>query len=178
MERMFCSINKRSQTRFTNVRFGNIAWSSGSALPIWTKMAKANGKIQSTGSHMRRYMTTVEEAAQLVIRSFNNIEALQGGVLIHDMKAVQISDLLDVFCELNNSTWEKIDPRPGEREDEYLLGDPELPFSKEVIFDNLRHFFFTPNFLQDKPVTEILSTLNAPRFSRNELLEIVEHSPE
>ena len=38
MERMFCSLDYSNDTNFSCVRFGNIAWSTGSVFPIWKKM--------------------------------------------------------------------------------------------------------------------------------------------
>jgi UDP-N-acetylglucosamine 4,6-dehydratase len=37
MERTFCALNNPKSTKFTNVRFGNLAWSTGSVFPIWKK---------------------------------------------------------------------------------------------------------------------------------------------
>lgn len=173
MERMFSAVNSKSDTRFTCVRFGNIAWSSGSVFPIWKKMAALNKKIETTGPHMRRYLISVSDAADLVIRSLKNIDRLQGGVLIQDMKAVQMQHMLDLFAKSENVPWEKISPRPGEREDEYLLGEPELPYSELIEFDGIRHYLFTPNKRAAKPVTELLSTLNAERFSEAEMLAFI-----
>jgi UDP-N-acetylglucosamine 4,6-dehydratase len=173
MERMFCALDKKGETRFTCVRFGNIAWSSGSVFPIWKKMAALNGKIETTGPHMRRYLISVSGAADLVIRSMKNIETLRGGVLIQDMKALQMEDILDLFAKKINVPWTKIDPRPGEREDEYLLGETELRNSELKVIDGIRHYLFTPNKLAQFPVTEILSTKNAPRFSKEEMEEII-----
>ena len=38
MERIFLSSNYISKTNFLCLRFGNIAWSTGSVLPIWRQM--------------------------------------------------------------------------------------------------------------------------------------------
>lgn len=169
MERMFAAVNSKSETRFTCVRFGNIAWSSGSVFPIWKKMAAMNKKIETTGPHMRRYMISVSDAAELVIRSLNNIERVKGAVLIQEMKALQMQEMLDLFAQQENVPWEKIAARPGEREDEYLLGEPEMRYSELLVLDNIRHYLFTPNKPAAQPVTEILSTQNAPRFTTEEL---------
>lgn len=173
MERMFCAINNRNGTKFSCVRFGNIAWSSGSVFPIWKKMIKLNGKIQTTGPHMKRYLISVSEAADFVIRSLNNIEKLQGTVCIQDMKALQMLDILELFAQHENTTWEKIAPRPGEREDEYLLGESELLNSEEVIMDGIKHYVYTPNKISLNPVTEILLTKTAVRFTKEEMIAFI-----
>lgn len=173
MERLFSALNSKTETRFTCVRFGNIAWSSGSVFPIWKKMAQLNGKIETTGPHMRRYLISVSDAADLVIRSMKNIQRLQGGVLIQDMKALQMQDILELFAQEVNVPWAKTEPRPGEREDEYLLGDPELRYSERIDLDGIRHYLFTPNKLSASPVTEILSTQTSERFSKEEMLAII-----
>lgn len=173
MERMFCALDKKGDTRFTCVRFGNIAWSSGSVFPIWKKMAALHGKIETTGPHMRRYLISVSDAADLVIRSLKNMDSLRGGILIQDMKALQMEDILDLFAKKINIPWEKIDPRPGEREDEFLLGESELRYSELKIMDGLRHYLFTPNKFSTSPPTEILSTKSAPRFTKQEMEEII-----
>jgi FlaA1/EpsC-like NDP-sugar epimerase len=45
MERMFCSLNGKTATKFVCVRFGNLAWSTGSVLPIWKRMIDQSGVI-------------------------------------------------------------------------------------------------------------------------------------
>ncbi len=174
MERMYVAMHKKSDTNFACVRFGNIAWSSGSVFPIWSKMADQNGEIQSTGAHMRRYMTTVEQAAEFVIRCLNHIDSLKGSVLIEDMKAVYMQDALEVFAELKGVAFKKIDARPGERDDEYLIGETELAFSEEIVLDKKRHFKFTPNQKVPTPLTEVYSTKTAELFSKDALKALIE----
>jgi UDP-N-acetylglucosamine 4,6-dehydratase/5-epimerase len=173
MERMYCALDKKSDTRFACVRFGNIAWSSGSVFPIWKKMASLHGKIETTGPHMRRYLISVDGAADLVIRAMNNLQRIRGGIIIQDMKALQMEDMLSLFADQLQVPWEKISPRPGEREDEYLLGEPELRYSQLLEIDGIRHYLFTPNQVSDKPVNETLSTLTATRFTKEEMLELL-----
>src|SRR3954453_19764358 len=45
MERVYCSPNGKSATRFVCARFGNLAWSTGSVLPVWKRMIDQSGKI-------------------------------------------------------------------------------------------------------------------------------------
>src|SRR5262249_12830766 len=58
MERLFCSMNGKTETRFACVRYGNVAWSTGSVLPIWKKMHEETGVIGTTGPEMRRFFFT------------------------------------------------------------------------------------------------------------------------
>ena len=91
MERMFCSLDQVSNTKFSCVRFGNIASSTGSVFPIWKSMTESSGIIESTGPEMRRFFFSVDEASNLVLRNMNNIDLFQGKILSQIMKSAQIS---------------------------------------------------------------------------------------
>src|SRR5436190_13570648 len=67
MERVFCAMNGKTSTQFMCVRYGNVAWSTGSVLPIWKKMHEETGVVRSTGPDMTRFFFTVDEAVQLVL---------------------------------------------------------------------------------------------------------------
>ena len=45
MEKLFLNANNNSKTNFLCVRYGNVAWSTGSVLPIWKSMFEKNKKI-------------------------------------------------------------------------------------------------------------------------------------
>ena len=62
MERLFTSLDDSSITNFCCVRFGNIAWSTGSVFPIWKKMFKKNKTFLTTGPYMRRFFFTIDDA--------------------------------------------------------------------------------------------------------------------
>jgi len=174
MERVFCSMDAKSATKFACVRYGNVAWSTGSVLPIWKKMYDETGVIRSTGPEMRRFFFTVDEAVKLVITAMKNIDAIRGGVLSRYMKAAQIEDLLDVWTGHKGGRWEKMEGRPGERNDEFLIGDIELPYTREMEFDGITHYFITFNKKVEVPLQSGLSSANTDRLTKEEMLTLIE----
>ena len=81
MERLFSGLDGVGGTNFSCVRFGNIAWSTGSVFPIWKRMMESNNLIETTGPNMRRFFFSVSEASDLVIRCLNNQNELKGKIL-------------------------------------------------------------------------------------------------
>src|SRR4051812_45848785 len=76
MERAFCSLDGKTKTRFVCVRYGNVAWSTGSVLPIWKKMHETKNVIGTTGPEMRRFFFTVDEAVNLVLTGIQHADDL------------------------------------------------------------------------------------------------------
>ena len=171
-------MNGKAETKFACVRFGNIAWSTGSVLPIWKKMHETTGVIGTTGPECRRYFFTVGEAVQLVLMAVENIDELQGKVLSRDMKAAQVRDLLDTWIKHKGGDWKKIEGRPGERIDETLIGELELPHTTEKVINGLNHHIISFNEKAEHPLTQVLSSETSARLSEQELLEIINHPPQ
>lgn len=176
MERMFCSMNNKSKTKFTCVRYGNVAWSTGSVLPIWKGMFEKTNTLGTTGPEMRRFFFTVDEAVQLVITAMNEIDSIQGKVLTREMKACKVRDLLDVWIEEHGGSWEQISGRPGERVDEFLVGETELEYSTQVNYNNIPHYIITFNQKQDLPLKEVISSANATKLSRDEIVSLINYN--
>lgn len=177
MERMFCAMNGKAATKFVCVRYGNVAWSTGSVLPIWKKMHDDTGVIGTTGPEMRRFFFTVDEAVQLVLTAMNNVEALQGKVLSQKMKAAKMAHILKVWTDHKGGTWQTIEGRPGERDDEFLIGDLELPYTSEVRFHCLQHYVISFNQKVQNPVPWGLSSANTDKLSDPEILHIISNPP-
>ena len=177
MERLFCSMNGKTKTKFTCVRYGNVAWSTGSVLPIWKKMHEETGVIGTTGPEMRRFFFTVDEAVNLVIAALENIEQVQGKILSRKMKAAQIEDILKIWTELKGGKYEKIEGRPGERNDEFLIGELELPYTKEVIYNNITHYLISFNEKTKNPAAFGLSSANTDKLSREEIINLINNPP-
>lgn len=177
MERLFCAMNGKTETRFACVRHGNIAWSTGSVFPIWKRMHDSTGVIGSTGPDMTRYFSTVDEAVELVVAAIDNIEEMQGKVLSRAMKAARIRDILEVWIAHNGGSWKQIEGRPGERPHEYLLGEPELPYASETSLAGVRHYVI--NFNQPSPQhpSAAFCSADAERLSEQELLDMINNPP-
>lgn len=177
MERIFCAMDGKTNTKFTAVRYGNVAWSTGSVLTIWKKMHEETGIIGTTGPEMRRFFFSVDEAAQLVITAMDNIDLVRGKVLSRYMKAAQIQDILQTWIEERGGKWEKIEGRPGERDDEFLIGDLELAYTSELEFNGVKHFLISFNDKVERPIEFGLSSANTDRLTREEILAIIDNPP-
>lgn len=177
MERVFCSMNGKTDTRFCCVRYGNVAWSTGSVLTIWKKMHEETGTIGTTGPEMRRFFFTVDEAVKLVITAMDNMEELQGKVLSREMKAAQIEDLLTTWTKNKGGVYERIEGRPGERDDEFLIGETELPYTEVKHYDDVRHYIIAFNDKAEKPLNEVFSSANATRLTEAEMMDIIDNPP-
>jgi UDP-N-acetylglucosamine 4,6-dehydratase/5-epimerase len=173
MERIFCAMDTKASTRFACVRYGNVAWSTGSVLPIWKRMHEKDGVIGTTGPQMRRFFFTVDEAVKLVLTGLENIGTIHGKVLSRKMKAAKIQDILDLWVREKGGRWQVIEGRPGERNDEYLIGDLELPYTKEILFDGIQHYLISFNEKVANPISFGLSSANTERLSEQEILSLI-----
>ncbi|MBI4349042.1 MAG: polysaccharide biosynthesis protein, partial [Elusimicrobia bacterium] len=177
MERLFCALDSATGTRFACVRYGNVAWSTGSVLPIWKQMHERDGVIGTTGPEMRRFFFTVDEAVELVRAALEHIDDVGGGVLGRSMRSALIQDILDLWVARRGGRWERIEGRPGERSDEFLIGELELPHTREVDYGGIRHFVTRFNERAERPVSSVLSSANAERLSEAEMIALIEHPP-
>lgn len=177
MERVFCGMDGKTQTRFACARYGNVAWSTGSVLPMWNKMHQTTGVIRTTGPEMRRFFFTVDEAVQLIVTLLDNIERHHGEVVSRQMRSALIRDILEIWVKRKGGKWERMEGRPGERNDEFLVGNLELPHAYEIEYDGVPHYAIAFNRRSEKPLTEALSSENAVRLTEQQIIELIENPP-
>lgn len=177
MERLFCSMDGKTSTRFACVRHGNIAWSTGSVFPIWRRMLETTGVIGSTGPDMTRYFSTVQEAAELVVTAIDHIQQVRGTVVSRTMKAARIRDILELWVASKGGSWHQIEGRPGERPHEYLIGESELANTVEAEFDDVRHYVIDFKQQSPRPLPAPLCSSDAERLSDAEIIEIISNPP-
>jgi FlaA1/EpsC-like NDP-sugar epimerase len=174
---MFVGMNSKSATKFLCVRYGNVAWSTGSVLCIWRKMLKEKGVIGTTGPEMYRFFFTVDEAVELVIAALENKDQFQGKILSRKMKAAQMKDILRVWTQHEGGRYELTAGRPGGRNEEYLLGELELPYTKKFLLNGIEHYLISFNQKVDDPVGEVLSSSNTDLLTDGEILKIILNPP-
>jgi len=136
-------LNRRYQTRYVVVRFGNVIGSAGSVIPIFRNQIRNGGPLTITDRRMKRYFMTTPEAAQLVLQA----SAIgRGGevFILHMGEPVRIVDLAETLITLSGlKPYEDIQivetgMRPGEKLYEELVFETEetVPTSHPKIFIN------------------------------------------
>ncbi len=91
-EMVIQSMDKRSETKYVAVRFGNVLGSRGSVIPTFKRQIAKGGPVTVTHPDMVRYFMTIPEASQLVIQAGSMAQG--GEIFILDMgQPVKILDL-------------------------------------------------------------------------------------
>lgn len=177
MERVYCSMDDKSSTRFVCVRYGNVAWSTASVLTAWRKDLKRTGVIETTGPEMFRYFFTCDEAVELVCTAYENAKDLYGKVLSRKMKAAMMEDILRVWTQQEKATYKKITGRPGERLQEFLIGETELPYTVERTYNGITHYIISFNERAEKPLPAVLGSDTAERLTDAEIATLINNPP-
>jgi FlaA1/EpsC-like NDP-sugar epimerase len=177
MERLYCALDGKSDTRFACVRFGNLPWSTGSVFPLWKRMHSESGIIGSTGPGMTRLFTPVGDAVQLVATVLERIDELHGTVVTRVMKSARIRDILDVWVKHLGGSWRPIEGRPGERSHEALIGETETGFTEIRRLARVPHLVLSFNKPASEPLRAPLSSADAERFTESELLDLITRPP-
>jgi FlaA1/EpsC-like NDP-sugar epimerase len=152
-ERLMTAANalrrKDSPPTFASTRFGNVAGSRGSVIPIFCNQIACGGPLTLTDPEMSRFVMTLEDAVRLVITSM--FIAKGGEVFITKMPVLRIRDLAEVMISTlsplhghNPKDIEilEVGARPGEKLYEELMNDEETRRS----FDSEELFIIIPAF--------------------------------
>ena len=122
---------------FSLVRYGNVAGSRGSIIPIFQNIIRNGGrKLPITDPRMTRFWISLEQGVELVIKAL--AEAKGGETFISKLPSFKVTDLAEAMlpgCEL-----EEIGIRPGEKLHEIMV-TPEDSFHT---YEYEKHFIVYP----------------------------------
>jgi UDP-N-acetylglucosamine 4,6-dehydratase (inverting) len=180
-EKIFIAANAYGggKIKFSSVRYGNVMGSRGSVIPLFMNMKKSGIKeFPITDERMTRFWITLNEAADLVIKSLKETE---GGEIfipkIPSMKIVDLAKAIEPEC-----TFRFTGIRPGEKLHESLVSYDEARNVR--IFDGL--YVIVPRFFENTAVDEkytkypsvpdgfvFQSNINDTWLSQNQLREML-----
>lgn len=121
MEKLFLSANNMlPKTYFNVVRYGNVANSNGSVIPVFKKYYDSKKLFPVTDTRMTRYWIELPEAAKYVIDNINT--GARGKVFIPRMPSFMVVDVAKAFYTEEylgaadpSCLWNITGIRPGEK---------------------------------------------------------------
>ncbi len=140
------------KTRFSVVRYGNVVGSRGSVVPFFQKLIQEKAtEIPITDPRMTRFWITLQQAADLVLNSF---ERMQGGeIFVPKIPSMKITDLAEAIAP--GIPTKIIGIRPGEKLHEAM-------FSKEsahLALEFADHYVIQPTIQYSHSVDYTCNTL-------------------
>ena len=130
------SRNNTNKTIFCATRYGNVLGSRGSVLPLFLDQIndKSSKNITVTDHQMSRFIMTLEDSVDLVLKAFS--DGQNGDIFVRKQPACNIIDLANAILDLKNSRKKIkiIGIRNGEKNYESLISKEEssrvVEFSK------------------------------------------------
>lgn len=122
-------VGARGFPNFSVVRYGNVAGSRGSIIPLWRKMLEEGAKaLPITDTRMTRFWITLEQSVDFVCSSFDRMRG--GEIYVPKIPSIHIGDLARALAP--NIPHEMIGIRPGEKLHELMIGLDDARHTIEV----------------------------------------------
>lgn len=141
-DKLFITANaysKISKTKFSVVRYGNVAGSRGSIIPIFKNIIDNGGnELPITDMRMTRFWITLEQGVELVFKALAESEG--GEIYISKIPSFHISDLAEAM--LPGCKIKEIGIREGEKLHEVMITKDDCRSTYE--FD--KHYIIYPHF--------------------------------
>ncbi|QQZ43637.1 UDP-N-acetylglucosamine 4,6-dehydratase (inverting) [Pseudomonas sp. SK3(2021)] len=120
-DKLFVAANNiagEQPTRFSVVRYGNVAGSRGSVVPFFSKLiAEGARELPITDERMTRFWITLDHGVQFVLDSFSRMHG--GEVFVPKIPSIRIVDLARGMAQ--NLPHRQVGIRPGEKLHELMV---------------------------------------------------------
>lgn len=134
----------RQDTRFAVIRFGNLAGSRGSVVPLFRDLAPT-GRLPLTDPRMTRFWVTLEQAA---VATLDALADLRGGELfVPKAPSVKLTDLAEALAP--GAAHDIVGLRPGEKLHEELI----TPEDAERTYELPGHYLILPRRTDPAPAS-------------------------
>lgn len=120
-DKLFIAANAyagKKDINFSIVRYGNVAGSRGSIIPVFQNIIKNGGKeLPITDYRMTRFWISLRQGVELVIKALE--EASGGETFISKIPSFKVTDLAEAMCP--GCQMPEIGIRPGEKLHEIMI---------------------------------------------------------
>ena len=182
-------LNKGQGTIFASTRFGNVAGSRGSVIPVFIRQIAEGGPVTLTDKDMTRFLMTLEQSTTLLLESM--VAACGGESFVTKMPVFRILDLAEVMIDLlapcfgHKSTdidIVEIGVRAGEKMFEELVTDEEIARTYEhenllVVLPAFRNIYdkidYNMHIQNGKPLVQAYHSANESAASKQEISDFL-----
>lgn len=141
-DKLFISANAyggEDGTRFSVVRYGNVAGSRGSVIPFFQNIIDNGGtELPITDYRMTRFWISLEQGVELVVKALE--ESRGGETFISKIPSFKITDLAKAM--LPSCTTKEVGIREGEKLHEVMVTKEDSAFTYEYE----KHYIIYPHF--------------------------------
>lgn len=141
---------------YAAVRYGNVAASRGSVIPLWRAMAARGETATLRDPDATRYFMRLEESVALVVWTLAHMTG--GDLVVPDLPAYRVSDLAVAL----GIGWRLGSLANGEKRHESMIGADEVPAFR-------RHGPYWSTTGTGEPLPAPLASDTAPRLSASEI---------
>jgi UDP-N-acetylglucosamine 4,6-dehydratase len=140
-DKLFVAANNtvgKQDTRFAVVRYGNVAGSRGSVMPLFQKLVSDDAdEIPITDPRMTRFWITLQEGVDFVMKSFQRMHG--GELFVPKIPSTLITDIAEAIAP--GKPLKIIGIRPGEKLHELMISRDDSAHT----FEFADHYVITPS---------------------------------
>lgn len=152
-------------TSINVTRYGNVAGSTGSIIPMWRDRIAHGKPLEITSLTATRFWMTVQEAVDLVWFAANT---MGGNLIVPSLPAYDVQTLAEAMCP-RALDWKIVGLRPGEKMHESMINDQEARGFSRIAGYWIKGPNSDDGFHEDRQAD--LSSNTARRMTREELVK-------